>query len=102
MQAHYNQSIFCSSASNNYFRILDKHPINMTLKQICAVSNNQLIINLPESFKNKQRVLVIVDDNIDEANEKLMLLQQAATDPLFLADIQEIKEDFNFTDSETT
>ncbi|WP_146153599.1 hypothetical protein [Adhaeribacter arboris] len=65
------------------------------------MSNNQLIINLPESFSNKRRVLVIIDDDIDEVNEKLLLLKQATNDPLFLADIQEVKEDFNFIDSET-
>ncbi|PSR54802.1 hypothetical protein AHMF7605_15465 [Adhaeribacter arboris] len=73
----------------------------MKLKQIYDVSNNQLIINLPESFSNKRRVLVIIDDDIDEVNEKLLLLKQATNDPLFLADIQEVKEDFNFIDSET-
>lgn len=73
----------------------------MKLKRIYDVSNNQLIINLPERFRNKKRLLVIVDDTIDEVNEKLALLEQAATDPLFLADIQKIKEDFDFIDSET-
>lgn len=73
----------------------------MALKQIYDIHDNQLIINLPESFKNKKRVLVIVDDIVDEATEKLLLMKQAAADPLFLADIQEVQEDFDGVDPET-
>ena len=74
----------------------------MTLKHIYEISNNnQLIITLPDTFKNKKRVLVTVDDLIDSKTLKMELLKQASNDPLFLSDIKEINDDFNHIDSET-
>ncbi len=73
----------------------------MTLKQIYEVKNNQLIINLPAGFKNKKKVLVIVDDSVDVISDKMAAMKTAATDPLFLADIQQVKEDFDAADTET-
>ncbi len=64
----------------------------MTIRQICDVKDHQLTIHLPDSFKNK--VLVIVDDAVDARAEKLSLLKQAANDPMFLADMKEVNEDF--------
>lgn len=74
----------------------------MTLKRIYEIDNNhQLIITLPDDFKDVKRVLVTIDDDIDSKSSKLELLKQAAFDPLFLSDIKEINEDFNRIDSET-
>ena len=72
----------------------------MTLKQIYEVKNNQLVITLPPGFKNKKKVLVIVDDSVDVISDKMATMKAAATDPLFLADVQEIKEDFDAADNE--
>ena len=63
--------------------------------------NNQLIIRLPDRFKSKKRVRVIIED-IDEDNKsKLESLKRAAKDPLFLSDVQEIQDDFQYSDKET-
>jgi hypothetical protein len=64
------------------------------------LKNNQLIINLPEKFKSKKRVRVIIED-IDEKRElKIEMLKKAAKDPLFLSDIADSNSDFEFSDSE--
>ena len=73
----------------------------MTLRQICEVVNNQLLITLPDSFKDKKKVLVIVNDNLDNRSLKLELLKKASTDPLFNDDIKEINDDFKLIDGET-
>ena len=70
----------------------------MTIRQVCDIKNNQLVINLPPDFKNAGKVLVTVDDVIDSVAEKLYRLKQAADDPLFLADMKEIKDDFEAID----
>ena len=67
----------------------------MILRQICEVKNNQLSIILPADFKDKQKVLVIVDDAPTIQSQKQQMMKQAAKDPLFLADINEINDDFN-------
>jgi hypothetical protein len=72
----------------------------MSHKNIYEVNDNQLIISLPKEFKNKTKVLVTVDDIADTNASKLLLLKHAAIDPLFLADIEEVCNDFNPIDSE--
>ena len=72
----------------------------MVLKQIFNVENNRLIINLPKSFKDSKRVMVVVDDDINSREGKIILMKQASSDPLYLADIEEVEEDFNFADAE--
>ena len=72
----------------------------MTLRKIFSTKNNQVIIDLPESFRNKKEVLVIVDDNISGSNEKLNLIKKAMTDQLFLDDISEVNKDFSGIDGE--
>ena len=67
----------------------------MIVRRICEVKNNQLSINLPTNFKDKQKVLVIVDDAPMANTQKQLLMKRAANDPLFLADINEINDDFN-------
>lgn len=72
----------------------------MTHRRIYEVKNNQLVITLPNEFKNKTRVLVTLDDSIDSKAIKLALLKDASTDPLFLSDIKEINNDFNHIGNE--
>jgi hypothetical protein len=58
--------------------------------------NNQLIIKLPERFKSKRKVKVIIKDIVDNnRNGKIEMLKKASQDPLFLDDINEISSDFN-------
>jgi len=62
---------------------------------------NQLIVDIPDVFKDRKKLLVILDDSVHKTTKKLNLLIKASTDPLFLQDIAEITEDFNIVDSET-
>ncbi|QBN19645.1 hypothetical protein [Flavobacterium nackdongense] len=72
----------------------------MTLKQVYKVNNNQLTISLPENFRGRKQVMVIVED-IEEAQlDKIILMKKAATDSLFLSDIQELSADFKNIDAE--
>ncbi|MBN8702941.1 MAG: hypothetical protein J0M08_07745 [Bacteroidetes bacterium] len=66
----------------------------MTLRNIYEVKNNQLIINLPDSFRNKKKLLVTVDDSVDTKTQKLELLKKAVNDSLFLDDIKSVNDDF--------
>ena len=72
----------------------------MTYRQVCLVNNNQVVVTLPSDFSNKKQVTVLVDDQIDTKVQKLDQLRQASTDPLFLADIKEIHQDFDSIDHE--
>ncbi len=73
----------------------------MTLRQVYDIKNNQLTIVLPEGFTKQRRVLVTVEEAVDSYTEKLLLLRQASTDPLFQADIKEVNDDFETVDYET-
>jgi hypothetical protein len=72
----------------------------MSHRNIYEVNDNRLIINLPKEFKNKMKVFVTVDNLTDSYAAKLLLLKQAATDPLFLSDVEEVSNDFDLIDSE--
>lgn len=72
----------------------------MTFEKTYELKNNELTIILPKKFKSIKRVRVIVEEMESERELKLKLLKKAATDSLFNADIEEIKEDFQFSDKE--
>ena len=72
----------------------------MTYRQVCSVENNKVTINLPDDFKGKKHVVVVVDDLADTKTQKLELMKLASKDPLFLADIKEIQDDFDAIDHE--
>jgi hypothetical protein len=72
----------------------------MTLKQVYNVNNNQLTINLPENFRGRKQVMVIVEDIDDSRLDKYVLMKKAATDLLFLSDVQDVSSDFKNIDSE--
>ncbi len=73
----------------------------MTFEKIYEIQkNNQLTIKLPEIFRSKKRVRIIIVDVDDDRNAKLDLLKKASKDPLFLSDIQEVKDDFQYSDRE--
>jgi len=73
----------------------------MTFKQVCKVNNNQIIVVLPADFTDNMQVTVVVDDQVDYKGQKLEMLKQAANDPLFLIDIEEVHKDFDSIDNET-
>ena len=66
----------------------------MTASQVYSTNNNQIIIDLPEKFRGKEKLLITIDDHIETKSEKLLKLKNAQNDPLFLADIKEIEKDF--------
>jgi hypothetical protein len=71
----------------------------MTWKRIVDVHDQQIVINLPADFRQK-KVLVVVEDISESKVEKINRLKQASSDPLFLADIEEIRADFKTVDGE--
>ena len=60
----------------------------MSDKQVCKVTN-------------KQQVTVVIDNVIDTKAQKLEQLKAVLNDPLFLADIKEVQNDFDAVDPET-
>ena len=73
----------------------------MVVKQIYNTDHKkQILVDLPESFSKKNRVLIVLDDSIDSNGEKMELMKQAKNDPLFKADIEDVSTDFVAADSE--
>ena len=73
----------------------------MTFEKTYEVQkDNRLIIKLPERFRSKKRVKVIIEDVDDSRQKKIKLLRNAAKDPLFLSDINEVNFDFTDSDNE--
>ena len=73
----------------------------MTYKIVCPVKDNQVILTLPPDFKDKNQVTVYIDDQVDSKSLKLESMKLASRDPLFLADIKEVSEDFDLIEHET-
>jgi hypothetical protein len=74
----------------------------MTFEKTYEVQkDNRLIIKLPERFKSKKRVRVIIEDVDESRQEKIKLLRKSSKDPLFLSDINEINSDFKDSDNES-
>jgi hypothetical protein len=72
----------------------------MTFEKTYEISNNELKIKLPKKFSSVKKVRVIVEDAETERIKKIQLLKKASTDPLFNSDIEEIKNDFQYSDKE--
>ncbi len=62
--------------------------------------DNRLIIKLPDRFKSRKRVKVIIEDVDESRQERIEMLKKASKDPLFLSDINEITSDFDDSDNE--
>lgn len=56
--------------------------------------NHQLIINLPQDFPSKKKVVVTVEEIPLSKKEKMKRMKRAATDPLFIQDMSEVNKDF--------
>jgi hypothetical protein len=72
----------------------------MTYRQTVKVTDGTVVIKLPYEFKDKQ-VVVIVDDMAGVQKDKLSLMQDAARDPMYLADLNDVNDDFKNIDHET-
>jgi hypothetical protein len=73
----------------------------MSFKEIHDVpENHQLKITLPESFPFKQKVVVTVEEMPLSKKEKLKQMKRAATDPLFLQDMNEVNRDFELINND--
>jgi hypothetical protein len=72
----------------------------MTFEKTYEINNNELTIKLPEKFRSVKKVRVIVEKAENERSKKIQLLKKALTDPLFKADLEEIKNDFQYSDKE--
>jgi hypothetical protein len=73
----------------------------MIVKQIYKTENkSQLMINIPENFRNKKLLLVVLDDSVDTKADKTDLIRKASKDPLFLSDLDSISKDFRNIDLE--
>ncbi len=81
-----NLIIGSSNFVKNYF---------MSFKEIFDVpKNHQLIINLPQDFPSKKKVVVTVEEIPLSKKEKMKRMKRAASDPLFIQDMSEVNNDF--------
>jgi len=67
----------------------------MILTEVYQVEDNKITINLPDIFRNRKKLRITVNDVTDSKISKINALKKAAKDPLFLADIIEINNDFS-------
>ena len=73
----------------------------MTFEKIYDFQNkSRLVINLPDRFRSKRKVRVIIEDIDENRYEKILLLKKSVKDPIFLSDIAEIETDFRNADNE--
>ena len=69
----------------------------MTVKQKFRIKGDRLIIELPEALKSSGKEIIVTIEDVSESKMvRIELMKKAATDPLFLKDIEEISSDFEF------
>lgn len=72
----------------------------MSIEQIVEVpENGQVTIQLPSQLTKNKRVKIVIEEIDEDREKKLALLKQAANDPLFLADMEEVARDFDGIES---
>lgn len=71
-----------------------------TFKKKYKVKDNQLVIDLPKTFDDISSVIVTIEEDLNDHQKKIELMKKASKDPLFLADIKEVNDDFKFADSD--
>jgi hypothetical protein len=72
-----------------------------TIKRVVKVpADRELRIKLPDEAAADEEVEVVVLFNTSPTSfdEKIAAVRLAATDPLFLADINQVSEDFEYAD----
>lgn len=74
--------------------------IQMTFEKTYTVRNNTLTIRLPKEFTSKRKVKVTIEEVDENRQNKLKLLKKAPSDPLFNSDVEEIKNDFQYSDKD--
>jgi len=68
----------------------------MIVKQVYKIDHkSQLLINIPENFRDKRQILVVLDDSVNSKADKIALMKIASSDPVFLEDIESISRDFS-------
>jgi hypothetical protein len=73
----------------------------MTFKQTYKLGKEkQLLIQLPANFKKGQKVRVTVREADEARARKIRMLASATKDPLFVSDVNEIREDLKHIDAE--
>lgn len=73
----------------------------MTFEKTYEIKNNELTIKLPKKFKSVSKVRVIIEEVKGDRDTKLRLLKKAGSDPLFIADIEAVNEDFHYSDNDS-
>ena len=71
-----------------------------TFKKKYKVKDNQLVIDLPKTFDDISSVIVTIEEDLNDHQKKIKRMKKASKDPLFLADIKEVNDDFKFADSD--
>jgi hypothetical protein len=71
----------------------------MKVSHIYEVTNNRIIIDLPDSLKNQKSIRVTMENTLSK-QEKITQLSFSANDPLFQADIKSVQDDFQDIDFE--
>lgn len=68
----------------------------MSFREIFDVpKDHQLVINLPQNFPPKRKVIVTVEEMSLSKKEKMKLMKRAVSDPLFIRDMNEVNNDFD-------
>lgn len=69
---------------------------------VTVPQNREILIRLPETARPDEtaEIIVLFKTKTDSREEKLAAMREAMSDLLFLADLQEIKEDFQFADAD--
>lgn len=73
------------------------------LRQIMEIpANRELVIRLPDETLAHDRAEVIILFKLrhDDDSDKMAAMREAMNDPLFLADMNEVMEDFRYADAE--
>jgi hypothetical protein len=66
----------------------------MKITQIYGVKDNQVVIQLPDSFKNQKTVKITLEE-ASPGKDKRDRMLASQHDPLFQADIKSVQDDFN-------
>ena len=66
----------------------------MTLNKIYDIKNNQVVIQLPDSFKGKKKVKIIISEIENTKKQKVELMKKAFKDVHFLNDLNKVNNDF--------
>ena len=73
------------------------------LKQIMTVpASRELVIHLPAeaTAHGKAEVIVLFPTSSEKSADRLAAMKDAMNDPLFLADLHGVMEDFRYADTE--